>query len=492
MGDVKSNKIEDVILNQLIWNNKFFGRVIPFMKEEYFDDPTEKKLITHIIEHFNKYDSKIPDVNVLRVLIEGDTNCSESSYKEILEYTQEKLESSLTLEEVDEPWLLDASEKFCKDKAVYNAIVRSISIIEGKEKGVTTDILPDLLEEALSVSFDNDDIGHQYIENAEERYNLLHQSNTKYPCSLKAINKVTNGGFEEKTLNMFIGSVGSGKSIMLAQLAKDYIEDGFNVLFITLEMASEKIATRVDANSMNININRLPDLDRAEFLAKIHMLKNKSKGKLVIKEYPPGSAHCGHFESLMKELKLKKNFVPKIIIVDYLGIMSSKKVSPAVGLYSFYKNIAEELRGFMIKHEAVGFSVQQFNRGSAFSTDANISGIADSQGVINTVDFAAGLLVNDDLIERMRVILLQMKNRYGELSSKVNPKKQLIGLDTNYMRYMDCEQEELEILVDKKKKGKGAVEEEDIPLFDQSTNGATLPVKTNKYTGKQFTGINFS
>jgi len=464
-----NTSIPDIIINQLLWNPKFFGKVIPFIIIDYFENTTHKTIITLIIKYFNDYNSQIPDPNVLKVMVEEES-LNETSYSEVLQYIDAVCLSSFS---TDDEWLLANSEKFCRERSIYNAIFRSISVLEGHDKTLSEDGLPELLEDALGVSFDID-IGHEYIENAKERYDFLHDHNAKYPCSLKAINKITNGGFEKKTLNVLIGSVGAGKSIMLAQLAKDYIENGKDVLFISLEMSEKNIGTRIDANSMHININKLDQLSESVYMSNIQKLKQKSYGKLIIKEYTPGSAHAGHFDALIKELKIKKGFIPDVILIDYIGICASKTVTPAVGLYSYGKAVTEELRALMIKHDVVGFSVVQFNRGAAFSSDANHSGIADSAAIIHTVDFLAGLLITEDLKARKRVILLQMKNRYGPDDVF---RKQLLGLDTSLMRYYDVDPEEK---IDGNDVDNIPLSDGDTTLFDESTNSATLPIGSGK------------
>ncbi len=446
-------KIEDVIINQLLWNPKFFGRAAPFIELDYFETPVHKIIVDNIINYFNKYGAKIPDITVLKVLIDDYSNIDETSYSDVNNYIDTACEKRI---EVDEEWLLESAEKFCLDRSVYNAIVKSINILDGKDKQLSQDSLPDLLQNALSVSFDTD-VGHDYVEDAEKRYDSWHSMHNKFPCSLDSVNKITNGGFETKTLNIFIGSPGAGKSIMLAQLAKDYVEEGYNVLFISLEMSAENIATRVDSNSMNVDINKLKNISKDSFLSKISKIKGKTKGKLIVKQYEPGQAHVGHFESLVKELKIKKDFVPKIILVDYIGICGSKTVNKSVGLYSYGKAVTEELRAFMIRQDVVGFSVVQFNRSAAFSSDATHSGIADSSAIEHTVDFMGGLLITEQLQERKRIILLQMKNRYGPVDVF---KRQLLGLDTPFMRYYDAPADED---IDSVK-----VDEGDEALYDKS------------------------
>ena len=422
----------------------------------------------HNVE-FGEYDSRIPDIDVLKVLAENDSTFNEKSYNDFLIYSDAHLlkEYGKTL---SEEWLFKESEKFCRDKAVYNAILNSISIMDGADKVHTKEAIPSLLEEALAINFDVD-IGHDYMEAAEERYEDMHSNVKKYPCHIAMIDKITNKGFEEKTLNVFAGSPGAGKTIFLCQLAKEYIQQGKDVLYITMEMADMKIGGRLDANIMNVNINNLNTLSQKAFLGRIELLKKKGMGKLIVKEYPTGAAHVGHFEALLHELLVKKGFVTKIIIVDYLNICESKTVNKSVGLYTYIKTIAEELRGMMIRHKAVGFSVTQFNRDGSFSSDAGHGEISESSGLSHTVDFLAGLLTSDELAERGRVLFRQIKNRYGDVNLN---RKFLLGIDTNFMRYFSVDEDYEE---PKKKCGKNngkKDDEDDTPLFDRSTNGRTL------------------
>lgn len=475
---ILTRKIETIILNQLIWNHDYFVKILPFIKSEYFDDSIEKVIVKEVLTYYTKYNSKISNPDVLKVCLDQNQSI-QSYYEETISYIDGNLLTDIELtNDEKENWLMQTSEKFIKDKALYLAIVRCINISDGKEKDVSTDVMPDILEEALGLSFDTD-VGHNFIDDAEKRFDLLHRNVSKYPCSLDSINKIIDNGFEEKTLNVFAGSPGAGKSILLAQLAKDYSEDGYNVLFISLEMAAEKIATRIDANSMDINVNRIKYLEKNIFLSKINTIKNKSKGTIIIKEYPPSSINCNHIESLIKELKIKKNFVPKVLIVDYIGIMRPKNNSLQSNLYLQGKAIAEELRAVMVKHNLIGISVVQFNRGSAFSSEAGHSGIAESSAIEHTVDFLAGLVITEELREQGKVILQQMKNRYGDVNLF---KKQMIGLDTNKMRYYDLDETETEVI-------EGHIEttnesEKDVPLFDKSTNFGTLKKVPQRNFGK--------
>ena len=337
-----TQRIETTILNNLIFNEDYTRKVIPFLKAEYFTDFAEKTVFQTVAEYVDKYKS-VPDVEALNIDIQKAPQ-TEEQYKTIQEYLTKFVPSK-----VDEQWLLDETEKFCKDKAIYNAILDGIHIIDGKSKDQTADAIPAILSDALAVSFDTH-VGHDYIEQAQERYDYYHEVEDKIPFDLDFFNKITKGGLPPKTLNICLAGTGVGKSLFMCHVAASALLQNKNVLYISLEMAEKKIAERIDANLMNISLEDLPDLSRRMFDSRIERIQKKTEGKLIIKEYPTASAHCGHFRALHNELLLKKQFRPDIIFIDYINICASSRFryGSNVNSYTYIKGIAEEMRGLAV------------------------------------------------------------------------------------------------------------------------------------------------
>ena len=463
----ENKRFEEILLNQLIYNEIFFIRSIPFIKLDYFDLPAEQLLIKKCLEYFNKYEAKIPDIDVLRVLVEKTTSVGEKTYNDAVEFINTNLvnEGEYHLE-----WLVNETENFCRDKAVYNAILSSIKILEGDDKINTKESIPGKLEDALAISFDTQ-IGHDFLDDAEDRHDWYTRTVNKYPTHLEKIDEVTYGGFEKKTINVFAGGPGSGKTALMCTIASNYITQGNNVLYITMEMADVKIANRIDANLMNVKINDCKNISKSIFSTKIDKMKSKGYGKLIVKEYPTGTAHTGHFEALLQELTLKKKFAPDVIIIDYLNICSSKTTQKSAGSYTYVKSIIEEIRALMIKYNAVGVTGTQLNRGGTGNTDAGHEAISESTGTTQTGDFVLALLVDDDLGERARILARQVKNRYG---SEADTRKFLMGFDRGYSRFYDVDED-----FQSDNTTKTESEEDDIPSFDRATNGRTLIEKGN-------------
>ena len=351
-----TQRIETTILNNLIFNEDYTRKVIPFLKAEYFTDFTEKTVFQTVAEYVDKYKS-VPDVEALNIDIQKAPQ-TEEQYKTIQEYLTHFVPSK-----VDEQWLLDETEKFCKDKAIYNAILDGIHIIDGKSKDQTADAIPSILSDALAVSFDSH-VGHDYMEQAQERYDYYHEVEDKIPFDLDFFNKITKGGLPPKTLNICLAGTGVGKSLFMCHVAASALLQNKNVLYISLEMAEKKIAERIDANLMNISLEDLPDLSRRMFESRIERIQKKTEGKLIIKEYPTASAHCGHFRSLHNELLLKKQFRPDIIFIDYINICASSRFryGSNVNSYTYIKGIAEEMRGLAVELNVPIMSATQTTR----------------------------------------------------------------------------------------------------------------------------------
>ena len=401
--------IEKTTLSQLIHNENFNRKVIPFLKKEYFQQRSEQILFEEIHDFVDKY-SNPPTKTTLEIEIEKRKDLSDDDHKSVLSLLQ-----SLEYNEVDYDWLLDTVEKFCKDKAVYNAVVDSIKIIDNKVKDKTSESIPELLSDALAVSFDNY-IGHDYIEESDRRYEYYHKVEDRIPFDLDYFNKITKGGLPQKTLNIALAGTGVGKSLFMCHLASSTLMQGKNVLYITLEMAEERIAERIDANLMNITIDELHDLPKKMFDDKIKKIKNKTVGKVVIKEYPTASAHCGHFKSLLKELAIKKSFKPDIIFIDYLNICSSSrfKGNASVGSYFYIKSIAEELRGLAVECNLPIVSATQTTRGAFASSDVGLEDTSESFGLPATADLMFAIISTEELEDLNQIMIKQLKNRYND------------------------------------------------------------------------------
>ena len=453
--------IEKTTLSQLIHNENFNRKVIPFLKKEYFQQRSEQILFEEIHDFVDKY-SNPPTKTTLEIEIEKRKDLSDDDHKSVLSLLQ-----SLEYNEVDYDWLLDTVEKFCKDKAVYNAVVDSIKIIDNKVKDKTSESIPELLSDALAVSFDNY-IGHDYIEESDRRYEYYHKVEDRIPFDLDYFNKITKGGLPQKTLNIALAGTGVGKSLFMCHLASSTLMQGKNVLYITLEMAEERIAERIDANLMNITIDELHDLPKKMFDDKIKKIKNKTVGKVVIKEYPTASAHCGHFKSLLKELAIKKSFKPDIIFIDYLNICSSSrfKGNASVGSYFYIKSIAEELRGLAVECNLPIVSATQTTRGAFASSDVGLEDTSESFGLPATADLMFALISTEELEDLNQIMIKQLKNRYNDPT--IN-KRFIIGIDRAKMKLYDVEQVAQDDIVD-------AGQSE--PVFDNTNVGKRLGEKT--------------
>ena len=439
---IKSNltqRIETTILNNLIFNEDYTRKVIPFLKAEYFTDFTEKTVFQTVAGYVEKYKS-VPDVEALNIDIQKAPQ-TEEQYSTIQEYLTQFVPSK-----VDEQWLLDETEKFCKDKAIYNAILDGIHIIDGKSKDQTAEAIPSILSDALAVSFDTH-VGHDYMEQAEERYEYYHEVEDKIPFDLDFFNKITKGGLPPKTLNICLAGTGVGKSLFMCHVAAAAMLQNRNVLYISLEMAEKKIAERIDANLMNVSLEDLPDLSRRMFDSRIEKLQKKTEGKLIIKEYPTASAHCGHFRALHNELLLKKHFRPDIIFIDYINICASSrfKYGSNVNSYTYIKGIAEEMRGLAVELDLPIVSATQTTRQGFTSTDIGLEDTSESFGLPATADLMFALISTEDLEGLNQMLVKQLKNRYNDPT--VN-KRFIIGVDRGKMKLYDVSQKAQTDLVD--------------------------------------------
>jgi len=423
-------KIETKILSHLVYDEKYLRKVLPFIKDVYFEVLTEKIIFQEIQQYMNNYDG-LPSANILQIEVEKRKDISEEIFKEAVDLIQ-----SFREEKVDQEWLLDTTEKWCKERAIYLALMESVKLADGRDKKRATGAIPSILSDALAVSFDNH-IGHDYLQDYEERYEFYHQTEEKIPFDLEFFNRITKGGLPNKTLNIALAGTGVGKSLFMCHCASSCLSQGKNVLYITLEMAEEKIAERIDANLLGINIKELADIPKSLFETKIGKVAKKTQGTLIIKEYPTASAHAGHFKSLLSELSIKKGFAPDIIFVDYLNICSSSRYKGTiVNSYTFVKAIAEELRGLAVEANLPIVSATQTTRSGYGSTDIDLTDTSESFGLPATADLMFALISTEELEDMNQIMVKQLKNRYNDPTMN---KRFVIGIDRARMRLYNVE-----------------------------------------------------
>ena len=433
-------QIEFLILKNLIHNEKYLRKSIPFIKSEYFEDPHQKMVYEEIFSFVQKY-NELPTKEVLTIEIEKRGDVNEDSFKSVTH-----LISCLDESPVENEWLVDTTEKWCRDRAIYLALLDSIAIADGKDDKKGRDAIPSILSDALAVSFDNH-IGHDYLQDYEERYEFYHQKEEKIPFDLEFFNKITKGGLPNKTLNIALAGTGVGKSLFMCHVASSCLLQDKNVLYITMEMAEEKIAERIDANLLNVGIQDIVDLPKPMFSTKVNNITKKTMGNLVIKEYPTASAHSGHFKALLTELSLKKSFKPDIIFVDYLNICASSRyrANANVNSYSYIKAIAEELRGLAVETNVPIVSATQTTRSGYGSSDVELTDTSESFGLPATADLMFALISTEELECLNQILVKQLKNRYNDPTIY---KRFVIGIDRAKMRLYDCEQSAQNDLID--------------------------------------------
>ena len=401
-------KIEQYILRNLICNEEYYRKVVPFIKPEYFQEYDERIIFEEIQDFSVKYD-KLPTKEVLIINLQNRNNITEEIYNQSVTKINE-----FNTEWIDKDWLVNTTEKWCKDKAIYNALLQSIKIADGGDEKLSRDAIPSILQEALSVSFD-EYIGHDYVDNVELRYEYYHKNELKIPFDIEKFNLITKGGLPNKTLNVALAGTGVGKSLFMCHCASNCLSQGKNVLYITLEMAEEKIAERIDANLLNVNIKDICNLSETIFTSRIKNIGQKTQGKLIIKEYPTASAHTGHFKALLSDLKLKKDFKPDIIFVDYLNICASARYKGhIVNSYTYVKAIAEELRGLAVEHDVPIVSATQTTRSGFGNSDIDLTDTSESFGLPATADFMFALIATEELEQSGRIMVKQLKNRYND------------------------------------------------------------------------------
>ena len=433
-------RIETTILRNLVFNEEFARKTIPFIQPDFFEQRTDKILFEEIVSFITKYDS-CATLEALNIEVENRTDLTAEEVNQISDTSKELNDSP-----VDNQWLLDITEKWCRDRAIYLALMESIHIADGDDDKKNRDAIPNILSDALAVSFDNN-IGHDYIQNSDDRYEYYHRTEDKIPFDLEYFNKITKGGLPNKTLNIALAGTGVGKSLFMCHFASSVLLQGRNVLYITMEMAEEKIAERIDANLLNTAIQNLSELPKPMFDKKVAKIAKKTQGQLIIKEYPTAAAHSGHFKALLNELALKKSFKPDIIFVDYLNICASSRYRTGsnVNSYSYIKAIAEELRGLAVEANVPILSATQTTRSGYGSSDVDLTDTSESFGLPATADLMFALISTEELEGLGQIMVKQLKNRYNDPTIF---KRFIIGVDRAKMRLYDCEQKAQDDVLD--------------------------------------------
>ncbi len=454
-----TNRIESVIFEGLLGNDDYTRKTLPFLEEEYFDSRVDKILFKEIKEFYDKH-NKSPTKKILKLFLDDCKELKQGEFDEAVELVE-----GLGEPENNVTWLTERTEKFCRDKAIYNAIMTSISIMDGRNTKLDKGAIPTLLSDALAISFDKT-VGHDYFTDADNRFNFYHLKEDRIPFDLTMFNKITKGGLPRKTLNCVVAGVNVGKSLFLCHSAASALKQGENVLYITMEMAEERIAERIDCNLMDVSIDDLIRMKKTDFDSKIHDIQSKHHGRLIVKEFPTGGAHAGHFKSLMDELKLKKNFVPDLIVIDYLNICNSQrlKAGGAFNSYTIIKSVAEELRGLAVEYDVPVLTATQFTRSGSTDTDSDMTDIAESFGTAATMDFIFAIVRTEELDAMGQLMIKQLKSRYNDVNYY---KRFVIGIDIAKFKLYDVDNPTAD-LVDTGKK------DDDVPVFDKSTFGSQM------------------
>ena len=443
--------LEQTILRNLLTDEDYMRKVLPFIKPDYFEG-IYRILFREAGKFVAKY-NKLPNAESFKIELDQSDKLSDEQYNLAMDIVPQLF----TGDKVDDKWLVDTTEKWCQDRAIYLAIMESISIIDGKHEKLTKGALPDLLSKALGVGFDLK-VGHDYVENAEDRYEFYHTEEDRLPFDLEYFNKITKGGVPRKTLNIALAGTGVGKSLFMCHVASSALVQGYNVLYITMEMAEERIAERIDANLLDVPIDQLDKLPKNTFSLKVQEIARKTQGKLIIKEYPTGSAHSGHFRALLNELKLKRQFEPDLIFIDYLNICASsrmKGMGGAINSYSYIKAIAEELRGLAVEFDIPIFSATQTTRSGFSNSDIGLEDTSESFGLPATADLMFALITTEELERQGQFAVKQLKNRYNDPTLH---KRFVVGVDRSKMRLYDVEETQ-QTLTD------------DTPVFDKTPTG---------------------
>lgn len=424
--------IEKTILSNLIYNEDYCRKVFPYVKEEYFDDNSLRKIFSTYAEYMNEY-KEPPSIEALKISIDKRKDLNESAYKEVVSLIDElKVDK-----DTNEQFLVNETEKFCQDKDLYNSIRKAILILDGQDKENDKGAIPKILSDSLGISFDTH-IGHDFLEDYESRYEYYHRKEERLPFDIDILNKITKGGLPRKSMTVLLATTGGGKSLVKCHMAATNLMFGKNVLYITMELAEEEVARRIDANIMDITLDEVKEVPLNIFEKRMSRYKSKTPGKLVIKEYPTGSAHSGHFRHLLNELRMKKNFVPDIVFVDYLNICASSRVKgvAAANSYTLVKSIAEEVRGLAMEFDIAVVTSSQFNRSGYDNSDVDLTNTSESMGITHTADAIFGLITSEDLESLGQIMIKQLKNRWGDLGYF---RRFVVGIDRSRMKLFDLE-----------------------------------------------------
>jgi replicative DNA helicase len=453
--------IEQTVLSNLVFNEDYFRKVYPYLKSDYFEDNILQKVFNTYSEYVEEY-REPPSVEVLKLCIDKRKDLNEDAYKNIMA----SVDSLKRDHDTDQEWLVKETEKFCQDRDLFNAIRKAILVVDGSDKEMDKGSLPELLSDSLSISFDTS-IGHDYLEDYESRYDFYHKKEERIPFDIELLNKITKGGLPRKSMTVLLATTGGGKSLVKCHAAAAAMMAGKNVLYITMEMAEERISERIDANMLDVTIDEVSEMPRDVYQKRMERIKGKSTGKLVVKEYPTGSAHVGHFRHLLSELRMKRGFKPDIIMIDYLNICASARVkgAAAANSYTLVKSIAEEVRGLAMEYNCAVVTSSQFNRDGYGNSDVDLTNTSESMGITHTADCILGLITSEDLDSLGQLMIKQLKNRWGDLSYY---RRFVVGIDRSKMKLYDLE--------DNAQRNVGPdpiiiAPQDSSPVFDKSTFG---------------------
>lgn len=424
--------IELTVLSNLVFNDEYYRRVYPYIKSEYFDDQGVKKIFTAYSDYVDEY-NYAPSVEALKICIDKRKDMNEDSYKQVMS-TVDNLKRD---EDTNTDWLVSETEKFCQDKDLFNTIRKAILVIDGEEKEIDKGALPQMLTDSLGISFDTS-IGHDYLEDYADRYDFYHKKEERIPFDIDILNKITKGGLPRKSMTVLLATTGGGKSLVKCHAAASALMMGKNVVYITMEMAEERISERIDANMMGIRVDEIKDMDKDTYAKRMERITSKTTGKLIVKEYPTGSAHAGHFRHLLNELKMKRNFKPDIIMIDYLNICASSRIkgAAAANSYTLVKSIAEEIRGLAMEFDCAVITSSQFNRDGYGNSDVDLTNTSESMGITHTADCILGIITDEELDSLGQIMLKQLKNRWGDISWY---RRFVVGIDRAKMSIFDLE-----------------------------------------------------
>jgi len=456
--------IEKTVLSNLVFNEDYFRKVYPYLKIDYFESNEHKKIFTAYSEYVEEY-REPPSVEVLKLTLDKRKDMNEDMYKEVMVQVDNLKRDNDT----DQEWLIKETEKFCQDRDLFNAIRKAILVVDGSDPELSKDGLPALLQDSLAISFDSS-VGHDYLEDFDSRYDFYHKKEERIPFDIELLNKITKGGLPRKSMTVLLATTGGGKSLVKCHAAASALMMGKNVLYITMEMAEERISERIDANLLDVTIDEIAEMPRDVYTKRMERLKGKSTGKIVVKEYPTGSAHVGHFRHLLTELRMKKNFKPDIIFIDYLNICASARVkgAAAANSYTLVKSIAEEVRGLAMEYNCAVVTSSQFNRDGYGNSDVDLTNTSESMGITHTADCILGLITSEELDSLSQIMVKQLKNRWGDLNYY---RRFVVGVDRSKMKIYNLEESAQKNIQKENAKNKSKDTDDDTPAFDKTSFG---------------------